>query len=663
MKEMFQKHFPKKMPLFLMYYLSLLFLEMIFRIVCIKTLFSTSLLYMLLYLLPISFLFSIIGKLGTKKINDVINSILFFLLGFLFSVELVFKNTFKVYFSIRTLGLSSNLTSFWEDTIASIFHNIIYIVLFFIPLVLFLFLRKKISCQRIGKKGLLSSCLMILLGILGFRLSLLIHKDSLNSLYELYYQVDNISLYKEKMGVIASFNLELQRKILGFQSKLLLVDSSVEKKPKEENSNRNPEQLPPKITYNTLPIDFDKIPNQNSTMMQMSEYFKSDLGTKQNDYTGIFKGKNLILFMAESFNSIAVDEYLTPTLYKLTHSSFVFENFYSPVILSTIGGEFQELTGLYPQLDLLSSIWRKKDISYQFGYGNIFKNMGYQVYAYHNNTYNFQNRDHYVKSIGFDNYLGCRNGLESRINCNRWPQSDLELIDATFEDYANSEQPFMVYYVTVSGHFPYEMGNKLAKKHLDKIQNLPYSDAVKAYIGYQMELDEALNSLLTKLEEKGILEDTIIALVGDHYPYDLSISQINEVSSYKRDEVVEVNHSNFILWNSEQETIKIEKVGSQIDVLPTILNVFGAPYDSRLIVGKDILSDTDGLAIFANQSWVSDLGTYYSNKNQFIPKEDVEIPEEYVVNMNKIVRNRINMSKWLLQYNYYNQAMDTMKKS
>ena len=73
---------------------------------------------------------------------------------------------------------------------------------------------------------------------------------------------------------------------------------------------------------------------------------------------------------------------------------------------------------------------------------------------------------------------------------------------------------------------------------------------------------------------------------------------------------MEVNRSNFILWNSEAKTVEVDKVGSQIDVLPTLLNLFGIEYDSRLIIGKDILSDAPGLAIFSNRSWVSDYGTY-----------------------------------------------------
>lgn len=172
------------------------------------------------------------------------------------------------------------------------------------------------------------------------------------------------------------------------------------------------------------------------------------------------------------------------------------------------------------------------------------------------------------------------------------------MINATTSDYLDSEEPFMTYYVTVSGHMSYNWDNAMSAKHKEEVKDLHYFEPIKAYIATQIELDQALELLINKLKETGKLDDTVIALVGDHYPYDLTIDQINEAYTYERDGVIEINRSNFILWNSNTETTIISKVGSQIDVLPTLLNLFGIEYDSRLIIGKDILSDTEGLAMF-----------------------------------------------------------------
>ena len=231
------------------------------------------------------------------------------------------------------------------------------------------------------------------------------------------------------------------------------------------------------------------------------------------------------------------------------------------------------------------------------------------------------------------------------------------MIEATVNDYIN-EDNFMVFYASVSGHGGYSWsGNNMSKKHKEEVKNLPYSEPVKAYIAAQMEFDQALELLIEKLKESGKLDDTVIAFVGDHYPYMLSLSEINEVSTYKRDNVIEINHSNFVLWNNKMDTIEIDKVGSQIDVIPTIYNVFGLNYDSRLFIGKDILSTEPGLAIMNNRSWVSDKGKYFANTKEFVPNEAEEIDEDYVNNMNAIVSSKITMSKNIIEHNYYKKVL------
>jgi len=107
----------------------------------------------------------------------------------------------------------------------------------------------------------------------------------------------------------------------------------------------------------------------------------------------------------------------------------------------------------------------------------------------------------------------------------------------------------------------------------------------------------------------------------------------------------------------KEEKKEIDKVGSQIDVLPTILNLFGIDYDSRLIIGKDILSENEGLAILSNSSWVSDYGTYNSSTRVFTPKEGKELvgetQEEYIKRINNKVANNFTISKLIIDNDYY----------
>lgn len=616
--------------LFLEYYISLIYLELMFRIFGIST-FSYKNLYSFIYLMFITFVLMFINRLFYKK-GSLVNKIVVFFICLYFSLEIVFKKIFNVYFSIKSIGMAGNLNSFYKEMFSYIYHNLLYIFIMFIPFIIICFISKYMKYNKINKRNMMLYLILILNSYNIYCLSVMLN----SSLNNLYYNVDNSSVYKEYVGVIPSTLLDIKRSMFGFEDKVVSVNKNVNIKTKYDK--------------NVIDVDFDKLISDETdkTLLSMHNYFKEENGTYKNKYSEYFKDKNLILFMAESYNSIAVNEELTPTLYELVNNGFVFNNFYSPLVLSTIGGEYQELTGLYPNIEMLSKVWRNGKNSYEWGIGNSFKDMGYNTYAYHDNQYDFQNRNQYLKSIGLDNYLGCGNGLETMIDCTVWPQSDVDMINSTVDDYINDDK-FFVYYATVSGHMDYNYGNYIANKNKSFVEEMDYSLESKAYLATQIELDRALLNLINKLKKSGKLDDTVIALVGDHYPYALDMDNINEISDYDRDDLFLVNKSNFILWNSKMDKVKIDKVGSQIDILPTLYNLFGVKYDSRLIIGKDILSDDEGLSIFNNLSWISDKGKYNSVTGIFDGDADLD----YINNMNSIVANRVSMSKYLIKYNYY----------
>ena len=632
-----------------------MYLEVLFRLFTNGTIFNISFLYVFLYSLFASILISFLVSLFNCTINKVIYYISIFVISFIYSVQLCIYRMFGFYFDLSLLSATDQVTKFAGDGFKLIIENIIEILLLLLPFILLLVFIKKIIIRKSELKismMKLISCILVYLVFIG---TLYINGDSINSAKELYFNVSNNELNIRKFGVLNAFRIDVKRSIFGFDAKVNIIDDYVD----PDDNDGDDEEVEIVYEYNNLDIDFDSlIANEaNSTVKMMHEYFKNESGTLQNEYTNYFEGKNLILFMAESFNEIAVREDITPTLYKLVNSGFKFNNFYTPTISSTIGGEFQELTGLVAASGFLSP-WKSGENYFPFGVATEFQNMGYSTYAYHNHTYTFQSRNKYLAALGFNNYLGCRNGLENRINCNQWPESDVEMIEATISDYIGSEEPFMVYYVTVSGHGDYGFNySAMARKHKDDVANLDYSEKPLSYLAAQIELDQALELLIEKLDEAGKLEDTVIALVGDHYPYYLSLDEVNEIATYEKDSVVEINRSNFILWNSEMDTVKIDKVGSQIDVLPTIYNLFGVEYDSRLIIGKDILSTEPGLAIFGNSSWVSDKGTYFASSGEFVSRDGSTVDDDYIKYMNSVVSNKILMSRYIMQYDYYRKVL------
>ena len=644
----------KKINVIVTCFIIFTYLELVFRLFTSNEIFGMNLLYSSLYNLFLACFTSFIVGFGNNKTNKILFFILVGVMCFIYALQLCVFKMFGFYFDLSLLGATDQVLTFYSEGIKVILQNIFGVLLLFLPFILLLIFNRYFAIRKVNWKFNLIKLGSAIAVFVIFILCLNINKDSINSTYELYYNVSNNELNIKKLGVLNAFRLDLQRNIFGFEEKISIIDND-----DYEDDNKDDEEEEVVYEYNNLDIDFDSLiaSESNSTIKQMHEYFKNESGTLQNEYTKYFEGKNLILFMAESFNEIAVREDLTPTLYKLVNSGFKFNNFYTPTISSTIGGEFQELTGLVAASGFLSP-WKSGENYYPFGLATAFQNLGYNTYAYHDHTYTFQSRHKYLSALGFDNYLGCRNGLEERINCKEWPESDVEMIDATFDDYINSEEPFMVYYVTVSGHGDYGFNySAMARKHKDDVAGLEYSEKPLAYLAAQIELNDALELLIARLDAAGELEDTVIALVGDHYPYYLSIDEVNEISSYEKDSVVEVNRSNFILWNSEMETIEIDKVGSQIDVLPTIYNLFGVQYDSRLIIGKDILSTEPGLAIFGNSSWVSDKGTYYARTGEFVAKDGIDVGEDYIKYMNSVVSNKITMSRYIMQNDYYRKVL------
>ena len=196
--------------------------------------------------------------------------------------------------------------------------------------------------------------------------------------------------------------------------------------------------------------------------------------------------------------------------------------------------------------------------------------------------------------------------------------------------------------------------NDMVKQNWDKVKSFAYSEKAKGYLAANIELDKAVGRLLEKLEEAGKLEDTVIVISGDHYPYGLTLGEINEISKYKRDNTFGKFNMPFLIWCGDMEKpIKVTKVCSSLDVLPTVLNLFGVEYDSRLLMGRDILSDSEGLAIFPDRSFITDKGKYNAITNKFIPNEDVTVEADYIEKMKNIVYKKFEMSRLILEKDYY----------
>lgn len=601
--------------------------------------------YILLFSILTGTIISLITGFLNESVNKISNIVINSVITLIFIAQLIHYRFYQSIFSIYSLINGAQVFGFMSAIGKIMLHNTEYIIFLLFPLFFFIVLGLNISFKKYTKKELL-----ILIGIIPISLLLSIlvlntDKDKNYNAKDLYYNTHAPTISTQKLGLLTTMRLDLKRAIFGFTDKIMLEDKEIEEVNKSEN----------KKEYNILNIDFDKLIEEedNDKIRSLHKYFKSVTPTEKNKYSGMFKDKNLIVITAEAFSPIAIDKELTPTLYKIYTEGFSFSNFYTPIFyVSTSDGEYVSLTSLLPK-EGVWSFQESSKISLPFVYGNILKNYGYSANAYHNGRYNYYKRNLSHPNMGYK-YVGCGNGLEKKINCKIWPQSDLEMINATIDDYIENEK-FLAYYMSISGHLNYTYnGNMMATKNRDKVKNLKYSEAIQAYLATNIELDKALESLINSLKEKGKLDDTVIVISADHYPYGLTINEMKERATYINDEKFDIHKNNLIIWNSQIKTpIKIDKYASSLDILPTVLNLLGIEYDSRLLMGTDILSNSEGLVIFNDRSWITKYGKYDAIKGKFTEYINLEEKQKYIDEINEIVKNKFNASRLILETNYY----------
>lgn len=424
---------------------------------------------------------------------------------------------------------------------------------------------------------------------------------------------------------------------------------------------------------NAMDIDFDTLiaNTGNSRINAISQYVASLTPSKKNEYTGIFAGKNLIVITAEAFSAEVIDPELTPTLYRLSHEGIHFTDYYQPMWGgSTSSGEFSVLTGLVSASGT-NSIHESHQQDLFLSIGKQLQKQNYFSAAYHDHLYNFYDRDKTHTYYGYDTYTGMHNGMEEGV-VEQWPESDLEMMEFTVPQYID-KQPFSIYYMTVSGHCRYNyLGNAMSKKNFEVVENLDCSKTIKCYLASQLELEYAMESLVQQLEDAGIADDTVIVLTADHYPYGLEPSAtwgnkedyITELYGYKYQNIIQRDHNALIIWSGclEGKNIEINDPVYSLDILPTISNLFGVEYDSRLLVGRDVFSDTEPIVLWYDHTWKTDKGYYDSSKAQFTPAEGVEIEDGYVDRIKAIVSNKISYSREVQIMDYFQTLSDFLNK-
>ena len=623
------------------------------------------LVYILLFSAAMGLLLSVLVDLLPRKAAHIVTYALCVGWTVLTCIEYCCKSYFKTYWGLGfVMQMTGNVVgNFFTTMMEIIVSRLLFILLAFVPLAaLIIFHRHLLPGRQLrGRTRLLALAGFIVFQAAG---SALCYTGEYKADYTYNFITDRAV---PNFGLSASVRLELQYTLFG------LPDAPVIQVAEPEPE---PEPSPVVYDYNKMDLDFEAESQLvgGQTLANMHKYFSSLTASQKNEYTGMFEGKNLIQITAEAFSPYVISKELTPTLYKLTHEGFVFNNYYQPGWgQSTTGGEFAAMTGVIPT-------WINNNLSFYvshkdympFALGNQFRALGYTTVAYHNNVYTYYNRHLTHPNLGYD-YYGQGNGLN--ITGPGWPYSDLEMMELTapayIEDFVQNGKPFHAYYMTVSGHANWGWGNAMSAKNREAaVATYPNaSQPVQGYIAANLELEYALTYLLEQLEAAGIADDTVICLTADHYPYALVTNEVDyyQELSGKQDSELDISRyrNTLILWSgSMEQPVTVNTPCSSIDIIPTLSNLFGLTYDSRLLSGRDVFAENYNasqastcmplviLPTNRGNSWITAAGTYDAKTRTFTPNPGITVADDYVDTVTSLVDAKFSYARQLIQYDY-----------
>lgn len=666
----------KSLHCFLFFALSLLYSEIIVRLSAVGGFGTPSLvLFTLANAAAFAFLVSLFGKRG----GTVVLWILHVFCLILFLLQLVYHHIFDSFVSLSQFGMGADAVgSFFGETMRGVGECVPMILLLLIPTVCLVFLTRRRALGhpvRFAASGAALLLAAIFFG--GGILSVHLDKSPIYSARDIYYDTFILSKSEKHFGVLTSARLEAEKILFGQSDRpISAVLTPVDTPPADTSADDAP-TVPAlsdaeKYGVNITDIDFDAlIANEtDEKVLALHKYFAARPGTSKNAYTGMFSGYNLIVLCCESFSPYIIDKDRTPTLYKMATEGFIFNDYYNTVCDNTSNGEYALCVGLLPDTTLLGKGWTTfynfnsftaaKDNLLPFCFGNQFRALGAATYAVHNYKYDYYGRHKTHPNMGYT-YKAMYRGLKADDN---WPTSDVSMMEQTLPDLLVPDEtgkvpPFHAYYLTFSGHMSYVFSaNAMAEKNRAVSEGLPYSTAVRAYISCQEELEYALTYMNEQLQAAGVADNTLIVLAADHYPYNLTLEKLAQLAGREMDPEFDKFKSGLLIWSaSMKEPVTVDVPCCTLDILPTVSNLLGLTFDSRLLMGTDVFSDGEHIAILADRSFVTDKIAYDCENDRALPRDGADAPDsDDLSRYAALVRDKFTVSSEMLYTDYYEKV-------
>lgn len=628
--------------------------------------------YYLLFIPAQSMFFATLTGWFKRKGNRILTPIVMVLPFAFYVTQLIYFRIFGSLFSISMIGMgTAAIKNFGWALWTTIKESVLWILLCLAPIIISVLI--SVFYKKAKFKGFrhwihgVSFVQVIALWMVG-ALLLGVFGTGDGTAYEAYHSsLIDTDTASNRLGVFTNSAVELASRLFGSSEDgeneevivpvtppSVVVDAPLDSSPNVIDS----------IDFNTLKTMTDK-----KSIQELCDYYAAINGTNKNEYTGMLEGYNLIYICAESYCQYAIDPVVTPTLYRLSKGGIVLNNYYNSFKNTTTNGEFAFMTGLWPDVSraakngtAVGSFAQSSKNLIPFALGNMFKTKGLESLAYHNYYGHYYRRSTTHPNLGYvSKFMKAKSGEEGMTFTTRWPASDYEMMEQSVDEFIDKDQ-FSVYYMTFSGHGPYSSDNPMCVKNIKAVRELTkdrdLSEGARQYLAANMELDKGLEYLVKRLEDAGKLDKTLIVLTGDHYPYYLIDSSYNSLAGEKVEPNFDKYRSSCIMYCSSLETMEIDTPCCNVDILPTILNLFGFEYDSRLLPGSDIFSTTTHIAAFYNKSFVTDKVKYNSQKGTAQWLEGSESmsdsdKEEYLNYVKQLVKTRYAASLEVMETDFF----------
>ena len=640
-------------------------LEISFRLISGISLNNIALLRIFIGVNFVSVLLSFILSWFNKLISKILVLLVSFALSAYTFFQIGFNNFIGVYASVNIKSQLGAVKDYIIDFFAS-FKGTYYLAFIpFILLIIYYLFLDKLTEKRIDKRFPLKTNIMFepgirtITSILVLTFTGFLYYTSLDASFmqnklqtisnkELFAYPSIASTTINQFGVLGFGFLDIKSTMVEAPSKVIYT--AFENNGKDNNNSESKREIDDTILDEIIKNEKD------TTLNNINNYIKNKDITDYNSHTGMFEGKNVIVIMMESTNDIIINKDLYPNFYKLYSEGISFKNNYSPRNSCATGNnEFSGMTGLYTiQNNCTANIFSNN--TYFTSIFNIFKNAGYRATSMHDYTEQYYVRNIIHKNLGSEAYYNANDlNIKYYNEYKNWA-SDEDFMNAAMDITLNdtSDKPFMLWLTTVSGHQPYKVSSVEGDKYLSITEGTDYSMEVRRYMSKLKTFDNGLGILLDKLKASGKLDDTVIVMYGDHYPYGLKNKDISSVLTYDLDDY-EVERVPMVIYNSTIKSEVVEKYSSYINLTPTLANLFNLDYDPRYYMGTDVFSDDYlNMVAFADGSWKNADVYYNASSGSIKYYTSNEYTTDELIRINNIVTNRMQISESIIRNNYFN---------